>query len=247
MSCIAEYGYILDDEEVAEASGAGCTISLDEYGQNGLLSELYPDTEYVLIVSAQSEGGMVSTGTVRGKTAVHIDPAGTWETVSEASLRFELEGVSYDGTVTVERKPGTAYYRFVSPLNTDEDFLLQISQNTSYDITATDGSQYYVYLDLVDEYGFKMPAFENMLGLTYNDDGDISYQLFMMGDGYPEINEHNVRMETYVSFMYQHDTGALNGCIGGQMYLEFEVPQGTGLPGGASNEDFDIKDEIQWQ
>ena len=74
-------------------------------------------------------------------------------------------------------------------MNTDEDFLLQISQNTSYDITATDGSQYYVYLDLVDEYGFKMPAFENMLGLTYNDDGDISYQLFMMGDGYPEIKD----------------------------------------------------------
>ena len=240
---IAEYGYILDDEEVAEASGAGCTISLDEYGQNGLLSELYPDTEYVLIVSAQSEGGMVSTGTVRGKTAVHIDPDGTWAPVGTGKLYFDFVGKEYD--VAIERMTGTPVYRFVSPLNTDQDFL---SRAGEYGITAADNGSHYIYLDLVDDYDFKMPAFENMVGLEYSEgEAQSGYPLFMTSSGYAEISEYAVRIDTYVGLNYQTETGELGWCMDFNMTLEFEVPQGTGLPGGASNEDFDIKDEIQWQ
>ena len=240
---IAEYGYILDDEEVAEASGAGCTISLDEYGQNGLQSELYPDTEYVLIVSAQSEGGMVSTDAVRGKTAVHIDPDGTWAPVGTGKLYFSFVEKEYD--VAIERITGTPVYRFVSPLNTDQEFL---SRAEEYGITAADNGGHYIYLDLVDGYDFKMPAFENMVGLEYSEgESQSGYPLFMTSSGYAEISEYAVRIDTYVGLNYQTETGELGWCMDFNMTLEFEVPQGTGLPGGASNEDFDIKDEIQWQ
>lgn len=252
---IGQYGRMMEGEILDAATGAGFskTVISSDFLRNTTdgSGEFYQATEYVLIVSALSQGGMSSSATSRATTSLHIDPDAEWNPVSEGSLyiRDDNSGAYYEGPVEIERMAGRSIYRFVSPMNQDEAF---ISVFTGYwsGVQLTDSDEHYIYLDLSDGYNVTLPPFENYIGFSTNSEGTGSaYELFLSSYGnYAEIEPYHVSMDFYLWIQYQDENYSwlqeLGAC---QFRIEFEVPGGTGLDNSGSNESFDIGDEVQWQ
>ena len=252
---IGQYGYMMEGEILEAATGAGFskTVISSDFLMNNTdgSSEFYQATEYVLIVSALSQGGMSSSATSRATTSLHIDPDAEWNPVSEGSLYIREDNSSayYEGPVEIERMAGRSIYRFVSPMNQDENF---ISAFTDYwsGVKLSDSDEHYIYLDLSDGYNVTLPPFENYIGFsTTSSDTGSAYKLFLSSYGnYAEIEPYHVSMDFYLGIQYQDENYSwlqeLGAC---QFRIEFEVPGGTGLDNSGSNESFDIGDEVQWQ
>ena len=252
---IGQYGRMMEGEILEAATGAGFskTVISSDFLRNNTdgTSEFYQNTEYVLIVSALSQGGMSSSETSRATTSLHIDPDAEWNFVSEGSLYIREDNSSayYEGPVEIERMAGRSIYRFVSPMNQDENF---ISVFTDYwsGVQLTDSDEHYIYLDLSDGYNVTLPPFENYIGFSTTSSGTGSaYELFLSSYGnYAEIEPYHVSMDFYLWIQYQDENYSwlqeLGAC---QFRIEFEVPGGTGLDNSGSNESFDIGDEVQWQ
>ena len=241
---IGQYGRMMEGEILEAATGTG-------FSKTVISSDFYPATEYVLIVSALSQGGMSSVETSRATTSLHIDPDAEWNPVSEGSLYIREDNSSayYEGPVEIERMAGRSIYRFVSPMNQDEAF---ISVFTGYwsGVQLSDRDEHYIYLDLSDGYNVTLPPFENYIGFsTTSSDTGSQYELFLSSYGnYAEIEPYHVSMDFYLWIQYQDENYSwlqeLGAC---QFRIEFEVPGGTGLDNSGSNESFDIGDEVQWQ
>lgn len=252
---IGQYGRMMEGEILEAATGTGFskTVISSDFLRNNTdgSSEFYQATEYVLIVSALSQGGMSSSATSRATTSLHIDPDAEWNPVSEGSLYIREDNSSayYEGPVEIERMAGRSIYRFVSPMNQDENF---ISALTDYrpEIQLTDNEEHYIYLDLSDGNNVTLPPFENYIGFsTTSSYTGSAYELFLSSYGnYAKIEPYHVSMETGLEITYQdeNDSGLhyLGPCW---LRIEFEVPGGTGLDNSGSNESFDIGDEVQWQ
>lgn len=252
---IGQYGRMMEGEILDAATGAGFskTVISSDFLRNTTdgSGEFYPATEYVLIVSALSQGGMSSSATSRATTSLHIDPDAEWNPVSEGSLyiRDDNSGAYYEGPVEIERMAGRSIYRFVSPMNQNEAF---ISVFTGYwsGVQLSDRDEHYIYLDLSDVYNVTLPPFENYIGFsTTSSDTGSAYELFLSSYGYyVDVEPYHLLMECGLEIQYQDenytDLQWLGSC---QFRIEFEVPGGTGLDNSGSNESFDIGDEVQWQ
>lgn len=252
---IRQYGRMMEGEILDAATGAGFskTIISSDFLMNTTdgSGEFYQATEYVLIVSALSQGGMSSSATSRATTSLHIDPDAEWNYVSEGSLYLsdDNSGAYYEGPVEIERMAGRSIYRFVSPMNQDEAF---ISAFTGYwsGVQLSDRDEHYIYLDLSDVYNVTLPPFENYIGFsTTSSDTGSAYELFLSSYGYyVDVEPYHLLMECGLEIQYQDenytDLQWLGSC---QFRIEFEVPGGTGLDNSGSNESFDIGDEVQWQ
>lgn len=252
---IGQYGYIMEGEILDAATGAGFskTVISSDFLRNTTdgSGEFYQATEYVLIVSALSQGGMSSSATSSATTSLHIDPDAEWNPVSEGSLyiRDDNSGAYYEGPVEIERMAGRSIYRFVSPMNQNEAF---ISVFTGYwsGVQLSDSDEHYIYLDLSDGYNVTLPPFENYIGfsVTSSDTGS-AYELFLSSYGnYVDVEPYHVSMDSDLAIQYQDENYSglqrLGFC---RLRIEFEVPGGTGFDNSGSNESFDIGDEVQWQ
>ena len=252
---IGQYGRMMEGEILEAATGAGFskTVISSDFLRNNTdgSSEFYQNTEYVLIVSALSQGGMSSSATSRATTSLHIDPDAEWNFVSEGSLYLSEyhSGAYYEGPVEIERMAGRSIYRFVSPMNQDENFISALKDYRP-EIQLTDYEEHYIYLDLSDGNNVTLPPFENYIGFSTNsEDTGSQYELFLSSYGnYAEIEPYHVSMYTGLEILYQDENYSglqwLGDC---QFRIEFEVPGGTGLDNSGSNESFDIGDEVQWQ
>lgn len=252
---IRQYGRMMEGEILDAATGTGFskTVISSDFLMNTTdgSGEFYQATEYVLIVSALSQGGMSSSATSRATTSLHIDPDAEWNYVSEGSLYLsdDNSGAYYEGPVEIERMAGRSIYRFVSPMNQDEAF---ISAFTGYwsGVQLSDRDEHYIYLDLSDVYNVTLPPFENYIGFsTTSSDTGSAYELFLSSYGYyVDVEPYHLLMECGLEIQYQDenytDLQWLGSC---QFRIEFEVPGGTGLDNSGSNESFDIGDEVQWQ
>ena len=252
---IGQYGRMMEGEILEAATGTGFskTVISSDFLMNTTdgSGEFYPATEYVLIVSALSQGGMSSSATSRATTSLHIDPDAEWNYVSEGSLfiRENNSGAEYEGTVEIERMAGRSIYRFVSPMNQDENF---ISAFTDYwsGVQLSDSEEHYIYLDLSDRYNVTLPPFENYIGFsTTSSDTGSAFELFLSSYGnYVDVEPYHVSMDFYLGIQYQDENySGLQWLWDCQFRIEFEVPGGTGLDNSGSNESFDIGDEVQWQ
>ena len=252
---IGQCGRMMEGEILEAATGAGFskTVISSDFLMNNTdgSSEFYQATEYVLIVSALSQGGMSSSATSRATTSLHIDPDAEWNYVSEGSLfiREDNSGAEYEGTVEIERMAGRSIYRFVSPMNQDENFI-SVFTGSWPEIRLSDSEGHYIYLDLSDRYDVTLPPFENYIGFsTTSSYTGSAYELFLSSYGnYAKIEPYHVSMDFYLGIQYQDENYSwlqeLGAC---QFRIEFEVPGGTGLDNSGSNESFDIGDEVQWQ
>lgn len=252
---IGQYGRMMEGEILEAATGAGFskTVISSDFLRNTTdgSGEFYPATEYVLIVSALSQGGMSSSATSRATTSLHIDPDAEWNPVSEGSLyiRDDNSGAYYEGPVEIERMAGRSIYRFVSPMNQNEAF---ISVFTGYwsGVQLSDRDEHYIYLDLSDGNNVTLPPFENYIGFSTNsEDTGSQYELFLSSYGnYVDVEPYHVSMDFYLGIQYQDENYSWLQWLGScQFRIEFEVPGGTGLDNSGSNESFDIGDEVQWQ
>lgn len=252
---IGQYGRMMEGEILDAATGAGFskTVISSDFLRNTTdgSGEFYPATEYVLIVSALSQGGMSSSATSRATTSLHIDPDAEWNPVSEGSLyiRDDNSGAYYEGPVEIERMAGRSIYRFVSPMNQNEAF---ISVFTGYwsGVQLSDRDEHYIYLDLSDGNNVTLPPFENYIGFSTNsEDTGSQYELFLSSYGnYVDVEPYHVSMDFYLGIQYQDENYSWLQWLGScQFRIEFEVPGGTGLDNSGSNESFDIGDEVQWQ
>lgn len=252
---IGQYGRMMEGEILEAATGAGFskTVISSDFLMNTTdgSGEFYPATEYVLIVSALSQGGMSSSATSRATTSLHIDPDAEWNPVSEGSLyiRDDNSGAYYEGPVEIERMAGRSIYRFVSPMNQNEAF---ISVFTGYwsGVQLSDRDEHYIYLDLSDGNNVTLPPFENYIGFSTNsEDTGSQYELFLSSYGnYVDVEPYHVSMDFYLGIQYQDENYSWLQWLGScQFRIEFEVPGGTGLDNSGSNESFDIGDEVQWQ
>lgn len=248
---IGQYGRMMEGEILEAATGAGFSSSDFLMNTTDGSSEFYQNTEYVLIVSALSQGGMSSSATSRATTSLHIDPDAEWNFVSEGSLYIREDNSSayYEGPVEIERMAGRSIYRFVSPMNQDENFISALTK-VRPEIQLSDREEHYIYLDLSDKYNVTLPPFENYIGFsTTSSDTGSAYELFLSSYGnYVDVEPYHVSMETGLEITYQdeNDSGLryLGSC---RLRIEFEVPGGTGLDNSGSNESFDIGYEVQWQ
>lgn len=254
---IGQYGYMMEGEILEAATGAGFskTVISSDFLRNNTdgSSEFYQATEYVLIVSALSQGGMSSSATSRATTSLHIDPDAEWNPVSEGSLYLSEyhSGAYYEGSVEIERMAGRSIYRFVSPMNQDEAFI-SVFTGSWPEIKLSDRDEHYIYLDLSDGNNVTLPPFENYIGFsTTSSDTGSAYELFLSSYGNyvdVDVEPYHVSMETGLEITYQDENYSglryLGSC---RLRIEFEVPGGTGLDNSGSNESFDIGDEVQWQ
>ena len=252
---IGQCGRMMEGEILEAATGTGFskTVISSDFLMNNTdgSSEFYQATEYVLIVSALSRGGMSSVTTSSATTSLHIDPDAEWNFVSEGSLYLSEyhSGAYYEGSVEIERMAGRSIYRFVSPMNQDENFISAFTEYWS-GVQLSDSEEHYIYLDLSDGNNVTLPPFENYIGFSTNsEDTGSQYELFLSSYGnYVKIEPYHVSMEGNLAIQYQdeNDSGLqyLGPCW---LWIEFEVPGGTGLDNSGSNESFDIGDEVQWQ
>ena len=252
---IGQCGRMMEGEILEAATGTGFskTVISSDFLMNNTdgSSEFYQATEYVLIVSALSRGGMSSVTTSSATTSLHIDPDAEWNFVSEGSLYLSEyhSGAYYEGSVEIERMAGRSIYRFVSPMNQDEAFI-SVFTGSWPEIKLSDNKEHYTYLDLSDGNNVTLPPFENYIGFSTNsEDTGSQYELFLSSYGnYVKIEPYHVSMEGNLAIQYQdeNDSGLqyLGPCW---LWIEFEVPGGTGLDNSGSNESFDIGDEVQWQ
>ncbi len=252
---IGQYGRMMEGEILDAATGAGFskTVISSDFLRNTTdgSGEFYPATEYVLIVSALSQGGMSSSATSRATTSLHIDPDAEWNHVSEGSLYLSEyhSGAYYEGTVEIERMVGRSIYRFVSPMNQDEAFI-SVFTGSWPEIQLSDSDEHYIYLDLSDGYNVTLPPFENYIGFsTTSSDTGSAYELFLSSYGnYVDVEPYHVLLECVLEIQYQDENYSWLQWLGScQFRIEFEVPGGTGLDNSGSNESFDIGDEVQWQ
>lgn len=252
---IRQYGRMMEGEILDAATGAGFskTVISSDFLMNTTdgSGEFYQATEYVLIVSALSQGGMSSSATSRATTSLHIDPDAEWNHVSEGSLYLSEyhSGAYYEGSVEIERMAGRSIYRFVSPMNQDENFISAFTGEWP-GVQLSDSDEHYIYLDLSDGYNVTLPPFENYIGFsTTSSDTGSAYELFLSSYGnYVDVEPYHVLMECVLEIQYQDENYSglqyLGPCW---LRIEFEVPGGTGLDNSGSNESFDIGDEVQWQ
>ena len=229
---LAVYGTMLSSDELSEALAGRLTI---EY------SDIYvlPSTEYRLVVSATSAGGMVSTLSSTAVTSEHIPSDAVWEEVPEnVQMSLQCFGSGYEGPVRVEKMKGEPVFRFAFPLADDENFNICMN-DVGY--VKTDSEPRYIYVELRDFDGYSGEPFiapgESYIGYT-SQEGQA--QAFMMSS-YSFVSrsgEYSIRIEISFRLASFDSNGNMNDFIDGAILFE-EFPLSIlGTGGSMSGEDF---------
>ncbi len=229
---LAVYGTMLSSDELSEALAGRLTI---EYSDIFVL----PLTEYRLVVSATSAGGMVSTLSSTAVTSEHIPSDAVWEEVPE-NVQMSLQCFSsvYEGPVRVEKMKGEPVFRFAFPLADDETF--NISMN-GVGYVKTDSEPRYIYVELRDFDGYSGEPFiapgESYIGYT-SQEGQA--QAFMMSSYSfaSRSGEYSIRIEISFRLASFDSNGNMNEFMDGAILFE-EFPLSIlGTGGSMSGEDF---------
>lgn len=230
---LAVYGTMLSSDELSEALAGRLTI---EY------SDIYvlPSTEYRLVVSATSAGGMVSTLSSTAVTSEHIPSDAVWEETS-GDIQMSLQcyfGSGYEGPVRVEKMKGEPVFRFAFPLADDENFNICMN-DAGY--VKTDSEPRYIYVELRDFDGYSGEPFiapgESYIGYT-SQEGQA--QAFMMSS-YSFVSrsgEYSIRIEISFRLASLDSNGNMNEFVDGTILFE-EFPLSIlGTGGSVTGEDF---------
>ncbi len=241
---LAERGLLLSDEELSEALSGGFYTEITNYA-------FIPDTEYILVTSAISEGGMETVSNASGTTSAHLDPNAEWQTVSNAyadHINFDIHtlGVSYyyNGELSVEKIQGENIFRMHIPFYSDETFVTRM-QEEGFICTYEDC---YLYFDGTFEGGgmMLMPPFESYIGFTTQDELPL-YVTTRDMPGYMDFGGEYLNAGGKFSLWAgssvadMADTGHI-----GSFSINVQLLGGIPVSGGASNENYEIKDEVAW-
>ena len=242
---LAEYGHLLSDDQLSEALSGGFSTEITDY-------TLIPATEYILLASAMSEGGMETVSNAYAHTQAHLDPDAEWQVITNAyaeNINFDIRtlgaGYYYSGDIVLEKIPGQKIFRVRIPFHSDEAFVAHM-QEAGFTCTYGDAC---IYFDGTFEEGgmMLMPPFESYIGFMTPADGLL-------------LSITNRDMPGFMDFGMDY----LN--VGGRFFIvagssadnmvelehmgKFEMiirlPDGIPVSGGASNESYEIKDEVAW-
>lgn len=241
---LSERGRLLSEEELSEALSGGFYMEITDY-------TLIPDTEYILVVSAMSEGGMETLSNAGATTAGHLDPDAEWQAIPNVfadHVNFDIHtlgaGYYFNGDISLEKIPGQRIFRVVIPFYSDEAFVSRM-QEEGFACTYEDC---YIYFDGTLEEGgmMLMPPFESYIGFTTAD----GLPLYITNRGMPGYldfggeylnvgGEFFIMAGTSASDMIEMEHM-------GHFDLNIQLPGGIPVSGGASNESYEIKDEVAW-
>ena len=241
---LSERGRLLSEEELSEALSGGFYREITDY-------TLIPDTEYILVVSAMSEGGMESFSNAGAMTAGHFDPDAEWQAIPNAfadHVNFDIHtlgaGYYFNGDISLEKIPGQQIFRVVIPFYSDEAFVSRMEEE-GFTCTYEDC---YIYFDGTFEEGgmMLMPPFESYIGFTtadglplYITNRDMPGYMKFGGEYLNVGGEFFIMAGTSASDMIEMEHM-------GHFDLNIQLPGGIPVSGGASNESYEIKDEVAW-
>ena len=230
---LAVYGTMLSSDELSEALAGRLTI---EYTDMYIL----PLTEYRLVVSATSAGGMVSTLSSTAVTSEHIPSDAVWEEVPE-NVQISLQcyfGSGFEGFVTVEKMKDEPVFRIAFPLADDENFNNLMNERGC---VKTDSEPQYIYVELRDFDGYSGEPFiapgESYIGYT-SQEGQA--QAFMMSS-YSFVSrsgEYTINIMIRFRFAFLDSSGFVNEFEEGDLQF-VDVPLSIlGTGGSMTSEDF---------
>lgn len=230
---LAVYGTMLSSDELSEALAGRLTI---EYTDMYIL----PLTEYRLVVSATSAGGMVSTLSSTAVTSEHIPSDAVWEEVPE-NVQISLQcyfGSGFEGFVTVEKMKDEPVFRIAFPLADDENFNNLMNERGC---VKTDSEPQYIYVELRDFDGYSgtpiIAPGESFIGYTSQ---ESQAPVFMMSS-YSFVSrsgEYTINIMIRFRFAFLDSSGFVNEFE--ECDLQFvDVPLSIlGTGGSMSSEDF---------
>ena len=242
---LAEYGHLLSDDQLSEALSGGFSTEITDY-------TLIPATEYILLASAMSEGGVETVSNASAHTQVHLDPDAEWQVITNAyaeNIHFDIHtlgaGYYYSGDIVLEKIPGQRIFRVSIPFHSDEAFVARM-QEAGFTCTYGDAC---IYFDGTFEEGgmMLMPPFESYIGFMSPADGLL-------------LSITNRDMPGFMDFGmdYLHIGGEFTIMAGnsaddmvelehmGSFEMNIRLPDGIPVSGGASNESYEIRDEVAW-
>ena len=241
---MAERGRILSDEELAAALAGGFSVEITDY-------TLIPDTEYVLLASAMSEGGMESFSNAAATTPAHLDPDAEWQVIPNAYagyIDFNIHtlgtGFYFNGDIVLEKIQGRQFYRAIIPFYSDDAFVSRM-QEEGFTCTYEDC---YIYFDATFEDGgmMLMPPFESYIGFTTSD-GLPLYITSRYMPGYLEFGGEYLNIVGEFFMMAGNSAADMMEMEHeGHFDMNIHLPGGIPVSGGASNESYEIKDEVAW-
>ena len=241
---LAERGRLLSDEELAAALAGGFSVEITDY-------TLIPDTEYVLLASAMSEGGMESFSNAAATTPAHLDPDAEWQVIPNAYagyIDFNIHtlgtGFYFNGDIVLEKIQGRQFYRAIIPFYSDDAFVSRM-QEEGFTCTYEDC---YIYFDATFEDGgmMLMPPFESYIGFTTSD-GLPLYITSRYMPGYLEFGGEYLNIVGEFFMMAGNSAADMMEMEHeGHFDMNIHLPGGIPVSGGASNESYEIKDEVAW-
>ena len=194
---------------------------------------------------------METVSNASGTTSAHLDPNAEWQTVSNAyadRINFDIHtlGVSYyyNGELSVEKIQGENIFRMHIPFYSDETFVTRM-QEEGFICTYEDC---YLYFDGTFEGGgmMLMPPFESYIGFT-TQDGLPLYVTTRDMPGYMDFGGEYLNAGGIFSLWAGSSVADMEEMEHmGKFDLSIQLPGGIPVSGGASNENYEIKDEVAW-
>ena len=238
---VLERGLLLPDDALETALSGVLYNWFEDY-------TLIPATDYVLLVLAMSEGGMETISSATASTLVHIAPDAQWQTVAEtyADCNFHIHTLGavyyYSGEMSVEKMSGKNIFRLHIPLYSDEAFVM-LMEEAGF---VCDYEDFILYIDgTLPDGTMLMPSLESFTGFTQEGrplwvtNLDMPGKMNFDGEYLYATGEFFLWTGNSVSDML--DTGHI-----GNFDINVHLPGGIPVSGGASNESYEIKDEVAW-
>ncbi len=230
---LAVYGTMLSSDELSEALAGRLTI---EYTDMYIL----PLTEYRLVVSATSAGGMVSTLSSTAVTSEHIPSDAVWEEVPE-NVQISLQcyfGSGFEGFVTVEKMKDEPVFRIAFPLADDENFNNLMNERGC---VKTDSEPQYIYVELRDFEGYSGEPFiapgESFIGYT-SQEGQAPVFMMSSYSFVSRSGEYTINIMIRFRFAFLDSSGFVNEFEEGDLQF-VDVPLSIlGTGGSMTGEDF---------
>ena len=241
---LAEHGRLLSDEELAGALSGGFSAEITDY-------TLIPTTEYVLLASAMSEGGVETVSNASATTPVHLDPDAEWQVITNAfaeNINFDIHtlgvGYYYNGDIVLEKIPGQKIFRVSIPFYSDEEFVARM-QEAGFACTYGDC---YIYFDgALEEGSMLMPLLESYIGFMMPADGLPLCITNRDMPGFLDYGEDYINIGGKFSMMAGNSADDMVDLDHmGFFSMTIHLPDGIPVSGGASNESYEIKDEVSW-
>lgn len=229
---LAVYGTMLSSDELSEALAGRLTIEyIDMY--------ILPLTEYRLVVSATSAGGMVSTLSSTAVTSEHIPSDAVWEEVPEnVQMSLHYFGSGFEGFVTVEKMKDEPVFRIAFPLADDENFNNLMNERGC---VKTDSEPQYIYVELRDFDGYSGEPFiapgESFIGYT-SQEGQAPVFMMSSYSFVSRSGEYTINIMIRFRFAFLDSSGFVNEFEEGDLQF-VDVPLSIlGTGGSMTGEDF---------